>query len=170
MKTFAFDFDRSKEIFAFPTKRDAINNGNGLIIAHEPADIAKSRVPLDILVQFYNTHTATPIKSFRDRKTAAERLMALAEAKAKIVPSAEKEKEMKTETKKKGRTSVFSGKVIRLAPEIKQNPRREGTNGYKSMQIVMAAKNGLTYEEYIRQGGRRVDLAWDLAHNYVVLS
>jgi hypothetical protein len=99
MKTFAFDFDRSKEIFAFPTKREAINNGNGLIIAHEPADIAKSRVPLDILVQFYNTHTATPIKSFRDRKTAAERLMALAEAKAKIVPSAEKEKEMKTETK-----------------------------------------------------------------------
>lgn len=178
MRTFAFDFDRSKEILAFPTKRDALNNGNGFLIVQEPADIAKSTIPLDNLVQFYNAHNTTnPIKSFRDRKTAADRLLALAEAKAKIIKSAEQENEMQnaalkkepsTETRK-GRTSSFHGKVIRLAPGITTNPRREGTHGYKSMEIIMKSKVGVIYEDFIRQGGRRQDLAWDLAHGNVVI-
>lgn len=63
-----------------------------------------------------------------------------------------------------GRTSAFAGKVIRKVAD--GNPRREGSLGYKSWEIL---KNGMTYEKYIAAGGRRGDLAWDLAHGFVKL-
>ena len=175
MKTFAFDLDRTKEMLAFSTLKEAMNIGNGWFIACNADDIRESGVPMSLLVQFYNSHNqANPIKNFRDRKTAAERLLALAEAKAKVVKSATPEKEMSTEKKsngsRRGRISKFEGKVIKLSPDIKINPRRETSFGYKSMEIVIAAKNGITYEEYIRKGGRRQDLAWDIAHGYVTIN
>jgi hypothetical protein len=62
----------------------------------------------------------------------------------------------------KGRNSSFSGKKItKLSHE---NPRREGTHGHKSFAAI---KNGMTYEAYIAAGGRRNDLAYDVAHKYV---
>lgn len=184
MRTFAFDFQKTRQMFDCPTKRDAVNMGNGYLIAQEPEDIQKSRIPLEELVQFYNTHnTLSPIKSFRDRLTAAKKLIALAEAKAKKVkPQQElnlntvetatptsKKVVAPNEDARKGRTSSFKGKTILLAHAVKSNPRREGTHGHKSMEIVMNAKNGVTYEEYVKLGGRRQDLAWDLQHEYVVL-
>lgn len=64
-----------------------------------------------------------------------------------------------------GRVSAFSGKKItKLA---KDNPRRQGTAGHKSFSLI---NNGMTYEQYVAAGGRRQDLAFDLAHKYVSLS
>lgn len=61
-----------------------------------------------------------------------------------------------------GRPSAFAGKVLRKVAT--DNPRREGTHGYNSWEHI---KNGMTYEKYIEAGGRRQDLAWDLAHGFV---
>ncbi len=179
MRTFAFDFQATKEIFVCATKRAAINLGNGLVLVQDSSDLVDARISIDQMVNFYNQHNvANQIKGFRDRKTAAERLLALAEAKAKMIKSADQQenemqnaavKKEEANEKRKGRTSSFNGKVIRAAPGINANPRREGTHGYKSMEIIINAKNGVTYEEFIRQGGRRQDLAWDLAHSNIVI-
>jgi hypothetical protein len=63
-----------------------------------------------------------------------------------------------------GRPSAFAGKVIRKVAT--ENPRREGTHGYNSWELI---KNGMSYEKYIEAGGRRQDLAWDLERGYVKL-
>ena len=68
--------------------------------------------------------------------------------------------------KKSGATkaSAFSGKIIRRL--VKENPRRKGTHGHKSWNLL---KNGMTYEQYIEAGGRRGDLAWDAERKNVEL-
>lgn len=63
-----------------------------------------------------------------------------------------------------GRPSAFAGKIIRKVAT--GNPRREGSLGYKSWEVL---KSGMTYEKYIAAGGRRTDLAWDLAKGFVKL-
>lgn len=48
------------------------------------------------------------------------------------------------------------------------NPRREGTFGWVAMQLAIdAGEEGLTYDKYVRGGGRPNDLAWDLAKGHV---
>jgi hypothetical protein len=64
-----------------------------------------------------------------------------------------------------GRVSMYSGKtIIRLE---KVNPRREDTHGFNSWNLL---KKGMTYEQFITAGGRRVDLAWDIMKGNVKLS
>ena len=75
-----------------------------------------------------------------------------------------KEKKVAKEGGKKGRASSFEGKIIKVSSELEENPRREGSHGYKSMQILLDNRNGISYEDYITNGGRRQDLAWDIAH------
>lgn len=56
---------------------------------------------------------------------------------------------------------AYAGKKIHLVGDKDTNPRREGTHGHKSLQIIV--KNpGITYEEYLKKGGRRVDLKGSL--------
>lgn len=66
------------------------------------------------------------------------------------------------------RQSQFSGRKI--VTKLKENPRREGTHGHASFQIVLnAGAKGISYEEYRLAGGRSNDLQWDLDHDYVTL-
>jgi hypothetical protein len=70
----------------------------------------------------------------------------------------------KTEKSTRGRTSSLAGKtIVKISAE---NPRREGTNGWKSWNLIKA---GMTYEQYVAAGGRRVDLAWDLKAGHIEL-
>lgn len=66
---------------------------------------------------------------------------------------------------RRGRASTFSGK--RITKLTKENPRRKGTIGFKSFNLI---KSGMTYEQYLAAGGRRQDLAWDVDHKYVKVS
>jgi hypothetical protein len=60
--------------------------------------------------------------------------------------------------------SMFSGKKLFPSRSAKQvNPRRPESHGFRSLEIIRA-NPGITYEDFIRAGGRRVDLAWDLRH------
>lgn len=68
----------------------------------------------------------------------------------------------------RGRNSSHAGKKIFILTEKNANPRREGTHGHKSFELVRTAGSGkLTYEAYIEKGGRSNDLAWDLDKGYV---
>jgi hypothetical protein len=65
------------------------------------------------------------------------------------------------------RTSKFAGKTIRTT--LKDNPRREGTHGFKSFQIILKSKGAISYEAYKAAGGRNNDLQWDVNHSYVTV-
>jgi len=187
MKTYAYDLVKNT-IKIYPTRKDATSSGNGMIFASDAEELATSRFTNAEMVHLYNHFTpAAPIKKFADRATAAKRLIALAEAHGKAVdvalyadevaapaPQAKAPKKAKAAAKqaapegtKRGRVSEFSGKTIKS--KVPENPRREGTQGFESFKIVLA-NPGITYEDYLAAGGRRQDLAWDLDHDWVVVS
>ena len=64
-----------------------------------------------------------------------------------------------------GRPGQFSGKKITKL--VSKNPRREGTSGFDSFNLI---RNGMTYEQYLEAGGVRRDLEWDVAHDWVKVS
>jgi hypothetical protein len=75
----------------------------------------------------------------------------------------------KTEVKKRGRVSAHTGST--LTALVEANPRRTGTKGHASMQIILdAGKAGIKYEDYIAKGGRPNDLAWDIERKSVATS
>lgn len=53
--------------------------------------------------------------------------------------------------------------IVRL---VKENPRREGTEGWKAWNLL---HKGMTYDKYLAAGGRRDHLAWDLNKGNVKL-
>ena len=64
-----------------------------------------------------------------------------------------------------GRPSRYSGKTIRA--KVDSNPRRVGSHGFRSMEIILGAMpQGIVYEEYRARGGRTKDLAWDIARGW----
>ena len=195
MKTFAASF-AGKEfgiIKAYPSRSIALKEGNGLTVFSDEEDLLKKEsLTLSQMVVFYNHHnTAQPVKKFADRATAAKRIFTLAQAKAERVKmpqnvptsttvretmdnlKAAKVMKPKAEKKaggaKRGRKSEFAGVKIFPADGLKENPRREGGFGYKAMEFIM--KNpGVSYEDFVAAGGRRQDLAWDIAKGNVTIS
>lgn len=80
-------------------------------------------------------------------------------------------------TSKRGRKPTAEGK--QLYPDASllgsndngstptyQNPRRNGSAGKRSLQIIIDHP-GITTEDYLAKGGRLNDLRWDLAHGSV---
>lgn len=57
-------------------------------------------------------------------------------------------------------------KVIKL--NIDYNPRRVGVHGWRSFEIVRN-NPGITLGDYLKLGGRRNDLAWDIDHGWAEL-
>ncbi len=197
MKTYAFDF-KNYRIHLYPSKIAAQSDGNGRILASTLEELLAERITGDQLVGMYNKLVPdAPIKRFETKEKGIVRLWALAEAKAIHVAdnsasaetsrgSASDKKEEKksmakkakkekvadeSEAGKRGRQSEFAGKRITINTEDGENPRREGSHGYNSMEIIVnAGKKGILYEDFIAAGGRRVDLAWDYEKENVVLS
>ena len=195
MKAFAIDMTGRNfgAIRSFPSKSIATQQGNGSIVFTTEEELANLPMSMSQVVEFYNYHNPSqPVKKFSDKATAAKRLFNLAQAKAQDVVLL---REIKPEVKetvrqtmekvqaekaqkvakapassdaKRGRKSNFAGKKLYPAEGIKENPRREGSHGHKSMEIIMK-HNGITYDDFVAAGGRPQDLAWDIAHNNVVL-
>ena len=64
-----------------------------------------------------------------------------------------------------GRSPTHAGK--KLLPNVDSNPRRKGTHGHKSMQIILD-NPGITTEDFVLAGGRLVDLRWDVERRNVI--
>jgi hypothetical protein len=80
-----------------------------------------------------------------------------------------------TRPAKRGRKASFAGKKLFPSetllggddsPQTYQNPRRNGSHGYKSLQLIINHP-GLTTETYLQKGGRLNDLRWDVKHGNV---
>lgn len=190
MKTYTLEFSKNNfgAIKAYASRSLALASGNGPLVASDAEDIIKSSHTISHLVTFYNHHNPSqPVKTFKDKQTAAKRLLCLAEAKAELVvpprtqPTSiapeekvtetlakiKKEKPASDDAGKRGRKSNFDGMKLRAKEGTTENPRREGTHGYKSMQIILD-NPGISYEDFISQGGRANDLRWDIEHGNVV--
>jgi hypothetical protein len=134
------------------------------------------------MVVFYNHHnSAQPVKKFSDRANACKRIFNLAQAKAVAVevlveaPVATTVNEtmnelrtLKAAAPKKTKSAFPPAMKIFPAKGLTENPRREGGFGYKAMDVVLR-NPGISYEEYVVCGGRKQDLAWDLAKGNVTL-
>lgn len=76
---------------------------------------------------------------------------------AKKTPTKRVARAKKVSTGARGRTSKYAGK--KLYKLEKENPRRQGTFGYKSWEKL---ENGMKMEDAIAAGARLKDLAWDI--------
>jgi hypothetical protein len=73
-------------------------------------------------------------------------------------PKVAKEKKPRA-PKGEPRKTKFAGKT--LTAKVDENPRRTGSFGFKSMKIIMD-NPGITFEDFLKKGGRAKDLAWDV--------
>lgn len=62
--------------------------------------------------------------------------------------------------------SVDTLRIYKLGEWRSSNPRKEGTHGHRSFEIV---EDGMLVADYLKAGGRRNDLAWDVDHGFVKL-
>ena len=66
------------------------------------------------------------------------------------------------ETKRgRGRLPTGHGKRLFPAARLEGNPRRVGSHGHKSLQIIIDHP-GISLEDFLVKGGRTVDLRWDI--------
>tara|TARA_R100000656_G_scaffold117522_2_gene90914 strand:+ start:10015 stop:10560 length:546 start_codon:yes stop_codon:yes gene_type:complete len=155
-------------VIAFPNKTTAMNDASkGIIILNEQDLIDKTMVRLDDMVEIFNNYVpvASRIKRFSDRAAGARRLMELLSNLVNLRKievrkgTTSKVKNMVVESR--GRKSKFDNKRILLKSEETHNPRRKGSHGFTSYQIILD-NPGLTYAKFIELGGRRQDLAHDV--------
>lgn len=146
-------------------------------------DIDIKTAELKDLIAWYNENSGskTKVTKFKDRASAEENchelytaINEIASGNSKAKPakpakeSAASKKAAKPAKAKKegeegednrGRVSKYAGKKIHRL--VKENPRREGSHGHKSFEVI-PAKGGISYEDYIAGGGRSNDLAYDI--------
>jgi len=179
MKTFVIGFGSHQfgTIYSYNSKASAQNGGNYGTIFSSAEELESCAVTSSQMVDVYNHHNpSAKITKFSDRATACKRILALAQAKAEDKSHDPRKEdpmnEIRTATKpesageKRGRSSQFNGKKLFPANGLSENPRRNGTSGHKSMSIILASP-GITFEDFVADGGRAQDLRWDIAHNAV---
>ena len=67
----------------------------------------------------------------------------------------------------RGRVSALEGKKLFLTKAVlKSNPRRTGTWGFRSLEIIRK-KNGITYNDAVAKGARGVDIRWDIKYHRI---
>lgn len=75
---------------------------------------------------------------------------------------------------KRGRKASHAGKKLFPSdqlltgdePKTYTNPRRAGSHGYRSLQIIIDHA-GISTENFVSEGGRLNDLRWDIEHGNV---
>ena len=183
MQNYVLDCANAKFLGAYRTREEAevhLDRDQCIVAIHRQEDIVCFLKPRylngDKIVKLYNQITGKDINRMSDNKTGVARLW---DAMQSIQPE---EKEVKTvsgvkpkeeanipKKETRGRKSKFSDHTV-LTTTLTENPRRKGSNGYNSMQIIIEAKDKkITYAQYINLGGRRQDLVWDLDKGNVVI-
>ena len=49
-----------------------------------------------------------------------------------------------------------------IVSQVDGNPRRKGSHGFKSFQIIAGARKPVQIEMFVKKGGRLRDLHWDI--------
>ena len=159
----------------FESKAVANQKGNGFVLFENPEQLLGNlnirNESCSLFVDAYNNHSDKPVKKFENRQVAAKRITQLAatleiekdrreiSGEDTVTEETVTEETVQEAAPKKKRLS-FKGKMIQSTAS--KNPRREGSGGFHSMQLLIDAGGPMSYEAFISAGGRRVDLAWDL--------
>lgn len=128
---------------------------------HSPAIKDKT---LKELADIYNSKVSKNerIKAFRDRSTALRRIAEINSAKPSR-GNRMNESQLKTpELKLVGKKSSLAGKYLYKLAKI--NPRRAGTHGWKSYEVL---KDGMTYEQFTAAKGGSKHLLHDIEKGWV---
>jgi len=160
-------FSQSLAAKTFTDRRSANSTGNGFNLVETTEDLAGINLPSGELVKLHNLYAKKPVNKFSDKATAVKRtfgvLSDLPTSNKLVTDEMElyREKVPATETKKVSKPrGAFAGKWIKLL--VSDNPRKEGSHGHNSFNVIVKHGADMPYEEYIRQGGRLVDLNWDI--------
>jgi hypothetical protein len=171
--------NKTYKINSFESKKQAQSYGNGFIVASTPSELADNpNTTLQKLVNIFNNLSGDQTKKFPDKITGAKRIFAKLSKDApekgwvpamgeKLVADSAPSKPKKAPTKDNPK-GKFAGKIIIC--NVADNPRRQATKGFHSMGLLinLGGKGAtMSYEDYISQGGRRQDLAWDIEKGYV---
>lgn len=176
----------TNSVRVFPNKANAERLGNSCpIITSYESLLENKNLSLANMRDLFNALTNENVKRFSDRPAAARRLFSALEA---LEPEASEEKQpenpattkpkkekksredgaKETRGRKKG-SGTFAGKTLIGKKEV--NPRRPGSHGFKSYEIIReAGPKGIAYEDFIAKGGRGNDLRWDIDHKWVEIA
>mgnify|MGYP003146781951 CR=1 FL=1 len=171
MHVFKFILGRYKgqgsSAIAYNNKSSAKDGVNGIIV-EGIQDLFENRIiRTEDMVDMYNAYSMSTVKRFSDRLAGSTRLINLLNGLAgnsilEVRRSPEHPgSKVNKHIESRGRKSKFDNKRILLKSEETHNPRRKGSHGFTSYQIILE-NPGLTYEKFIELGGRRQDLAWDV--------
>ena len=175
-----------------PDERSASKLGNGgTFVASWENLFAAVNLTTPDLVTIYNNHAPKPVKKFENRETTAKRTFAALSEHYKdwaVAPTTEApagegdapapagegdapapatEAPAGKATNGRGRvrgTGKFAGKTVYAKRDA--NPRRLGTKGFSSYEIIRGKPDGVPYADYVAAGGRPQDLQWDIDHNF----
>jgi hypothetical protein len=57
-----------------------------------------------------------------------------------------------------------------IVPKVEGNPRRKGSFGYKSMNVILNARKPMAVATFTEKGGRLRDLHYDINQGHVKLA
>lgn len=158
-------------VIAYRSRKEAGCMGNNLPIVDSEEAILDASITTNDIRSIFNKLTNENVKKFSTRKAGARRLWeALRAIKPAEAPKAQEAKKNEPAPKEQGTKGrkpgggKFAGKVI--VPRKETNPRRAGTIGFRSFEIIKGRIEGVPFEEYIKKGGRAKDLQWDIDHKW----
>jgi hypothetical protein len=157
-----------------------------LLESMEPEKLPWSGEGEDTMAKNSTTATATATTDKAAAKAAAKEAAAKAKAEAKAAKEAAakaKAEEKAAKAKEKaeakaaakaakgdgrvGRTAGLAGSILKATKT--ENPRRPGSHGFRSLQLIIdAGEAGITFEDFIKKGGRNKDAKWDIDHGAAV--
>tara|TARA_R110001632_G_scaffold19642_1_gene59228 strand:+ start:4941 stop:5570 length:630 start_codon:yes stop_codon:yes gene_type:complete len=205
MNTVTYTLDpKSLVVKGYASDKAARSMGNGVAFFTNAEELLADRnVTARLLVDAYNEVSDKPVKKFSDNKTAAKRYMAaIADIHVRAVPTPQiaplsgmaplgikpspnypqapvEHPDVATlglyEPKAVKPRVSFAGKIIKCL--VSENPRREGTRGFKNFNVFLGSNATLKYEEFVKlaemhgstKGGCREDLAHDIKKGRVEL-
>jgi hypothetical protein len=156
------DYNLIAAEFGLPEVKKFSDRATGLkrLTAMRQLQLAKASSPSTPETKL-NSETTNP--SVETEASAVEEEATSAEAPAVEVQPASSEV-----ATKRGRGKSLSGLILWATDKCTEgNPRREGSWGQKSLQIIIN-NPGLTLEEFLIRGGRTNDLRWDIQHGNVI--
>ena len=202
MNTVTYTLDpKSLVVKGYASDKAARSMGNGVAFFTNAEELLADRnVTTRLLIDAYNEVSDKPVKKFSDNKTAAKRYMAaIADIHVRGVPTpqvaaipgmtplgikpltfkpVEKTYDAFGRQAKKNKLKArgsFAGKIIKCL--VNDNPRKEGTRGFKNFNVFLGSNATLKYEEFVKlaemhgstKGGCREDLAHDIKKGRVEL-
>ncbi len=162
MRVYGLTTSGKPKFAVYESAEVARRSGNGYSIVEKAADLSDLRTfPTRVLVNLYNQTAERKVTKFRDRATAERKVFQmLSEQVADPVETESETNEQEPTQEVKDKRISFKGKMIEAV--CQENPRRAGTGGFKSMQILIDANGPISYEDFLKAGGRRPDFYWDL--------